>query len=142
MALAGISRLVQAGLRVPDDISVLGYDDDDFAPYASPPLTTIRIPTARVATRAAARLTSVFAVHCRTKNRCGDGVDEVAGTVVDQQRWVFWLGQVAKVVAQEAEVECLVTVVVVGRVVAAVVFARWLAIDGERDSAAGRQVRS
>ena len=52
MALACISRLVQAGLRVPDDISVLGYDDDDFAPYASPPLTTIRIPTASVATSA------------------------------------------------------------------------------------------
>ncbi|WP_338413935.1 substrate-binding domain-containing protein [uncultured Sphaerotilus sp.] len=52
MALACISRLVQAGLRVPEDISVLGYDDDDFAPYASPPLTTIRIPTASVATSA------------------------------------------------------------------------------------------
>ena len=52
MALAVISRLVQAGLRVPEDVSVLGYDDDDFAPYASPPLTTIRIPTAGVATNA------------------------------------------------------------------------------------------
>lgn len=52
MALAAISRLVQAGLRVPEDISVLGYDDDEFAPYTSPPLTTIRIPTASVATSA------------------------------------------------------------------------------------------
>ena len=31
---------------------MLGYDDDDFAPYTSPPLTTIRIPTASVATSA------------------------------------------------------------------------------------------
>ena len=52
MALAAISRLVQAGLRVPEDVSVLGYDDDDFAPYTSPPLTTIRIPTASVSTSA------------------------------------------------------------------------------------------
>lgn len=52
MALALISRLVQAGLRVPEDISVLGYDDDAVAPYASPPLSTIRIPTACVATNA------------------------------------------------------------------------------------------
>ena len=52
MALAVISRLVQVGLRVPEDVSVLGYDDDDFAPYTSPPLTTIRIPTASVTTNA------------------------------------------------------------------------------------------
>lgn len=56
MALAVISRLVQAGLRVPEDISVLGYDDDAFAPYASPPLSTIRIPTASVATNACRHL--------------------------------------------------------------------------------------
>jgi LacI family transcriptional regulator len=52
MALAVISRLVQAGLRVPEDVSVLGYDDDAVAPYASPPLSTIRIPSARVAANA------------------------------------------------------------------------------------------
>jgi len=52
MALAVISRLVQVGLRVPEDVSVLGYDDDDFAPYTSPPLTTIRIPTASVTANA------------------------------------------------------------------------------------------
>jgi len=56
MALALISRLVQAGLRVPEDVSVLGYDDDEFAPYTSPPLTTIRIPTASVATNACRHL--------------------------------------------------------------------------------------
>ncbi|MDZ7857959.1 LacI family DNA-binding transcriptional regulator [Sphaerotilus sp.] len=52
MALAVISRLARTGLRVPEDVSVLGYDDDDFAPYTSPALTTIRIPTASVATNA------------------------------------------------------------------------------------------
>lgn len=48
MALSVISRLTQAGLRVPEDVSVLGYDDAEFAPFTSPPLTTIRIPTADV----------------------------------------------------------------------------------------------
>jgi LacI family transcriptional regulator len=48
MALAVISRLAQAGLRVPEDVSVLGYDDAEFAPFTSPPLTTVRIPTAEV----------------------------------------------------------------------------------------------
>jgi LacI family transcriptional regulator len=48
MALSAISHLTQAGLRVPEDVSVLGYDDAEFAPFTSPPLTTIRIPTADV----------------------------------------------------------------------------------------------
>lgn len=48
MALSAISHLTQAGLRVPEDVSVLGYDDAQFAPFTSPPLTTIRIPTADV----------------------------------------------------------------------------------------------
>ena len=30
------------GLRVPEDISVVGFADDDFACEMSPPLTTIR----------------------------------------------------------------------------------------------------
>ena len=30
------------GLRIPDDLSVIGFDDDDFACLMSPPLTTFR----------------------------------------------------------------------------------------------------
>ncbi|MFM2052117.1 MAG: hypothetical protein RL456_154 [Pseudomonadota bacterium] len=52
MAMAVISRLTQSGLRVPQDISVIGYDDADFAAHLAPPLTTLRMPTARVAASA------------------------------------------------------------------------------------------
>lgn len=52
MAVAVISRLTQAGLRVPADVSVIGYDDADFAPYVAPPLTTVRIPSASIAANA------------------------------------------------------------------------------------------
>jgi LacI family transcriptional regulator len=31
------------GLRVPDDVSVIGLDDIDFAEFTLPPLTTIRL---------------------------------------------------------------------------------------------------
>lgn len=31
-----------AGLRIPNDLSVIGFDDDDFASLMSPPLTTFR----------------------------------------------------------------------------------------------------
>lgn len=52
MALALISTFEQAGLRVPDDISIIGYDNIDLAPYFSPPLTTIHQPKQRLGQKA------------------------------------------------------------------------------------------
>jgi LacI family transcriptional regulator len=47
------------GLRVPEDLSVVGFDDTQLARYVSPPLTTVRQPLrdmGRVAVRTALRL--------------------------------------------------------------------------------------
>lgn len=43
MALGLIRGIVEAGLRVPEDISVVGYDDLPDSAYFSPPLTTVRL---------------------------------------------------------------------------------------------------
>jgi LacI family transcriptional regulator len=56
MALAVVARLSQSGLVVPDDVSVIGYDDADFALYGSPPLTTVRVPIRDVAANACRHL--------------------------------------------------------------------------------------
>lgn len=40
---AAIHALRSRGPRVPDDVSVVGCDDVELAPYATPPLTTVRI---------------------------------------------------------------------------------------------------
>lgn len=45
MAIGAIQRLQGLGRRVPDDISVAGFDDIDFAAFTSPPLTTVRQPS-------------------------------------------------------------------------------------------------
>ena len=42
MALGLLSALDEAGVRVPEDISVVGFDDVPEAPYYVPPLTTVR----------------------------------------------------------------------------------------------------
>jgi LacI family transcriptional regulator len=44
VALGAIGALREAGLRVPDDVSVVGYDDIPLAAYFDPPLTTVRLP--------------------------------------------------------------------------------------------------
>jgi len=48
MALGAIQRLRAGGLRVPDDVSVVGYDDLPIAGYVDPPLTTIHQPMREV----------------------------------------------------------------------------------------------
>ncbi|NLS11300.1 HTH-type transcriptional repressor PurR [Vibrio sp. SM6] len=48
MALGLMSRLQQNGIRIPDEISVIGYDNIELAEYFSPPLTTIHQPKRRV----------------------------------------------------------------------------------------------
>ncbi|TFI58487.1 LacI family transcriptional regulator [Sphingomonas parva] len=47
IALGAIRSLLHAGLAVPDDVSVIGYDDVPFARYSRPALTTINQDTAR-----------------------------------------------------------------------------------------------
>ena len=44
MALGAIRAVRRAGLRVPDDVSVVGFDDSALMSSIDPPLTTIRQP--------------------------------------------------------------------------------------------------
>ena len=44
VALGAIGALREAGIRVPHDCSVVGFDDIPLAAYFDPPLTTIRLP--------------------------------------------------------------------------------------------------
>ena len=48
VAVGVIVGLGERGVRVPEDISVTGYDDVPFARYVSPPLTTVRSPQEEV----------------------------------------------------------------------------------------------
>lgn len=50
MAVAALSAFREAGLSVPGDVAVVGFDDIPMARYVTPPLTTVRTPLARLAT--------------------------------------------------------------------------------------------
>jgi DNA-binding LacI/PurR family transcriptional regulator len=53
MAAGALAALRHAGLRVPEDVAVAGFDDSRIAAACHPPLTTIRQPWARISTEMA-----------------------------------------------------------------------------------------
>jgi LacI family transcriptional regulator len=56
MAIGGLCAASSAGVRVPEELSVVGYDDIGAACYAAPPLTTVAPPKREMARRAIAQL--------------------------------------------------------------------------------------
>ncbi len=60
MAIGAIRAIHEAGLAIPADIAVAGFDDMPFAARSVPPLTTVRQPIARVGATAAETLIRVI----------------------------------------------------------------------------------
>ncbi|MEC9485210.1 MAG: LacI family DNA-binding transcriptional regulator [Candidatus Izemoplasma sp.] len=56
IALGAMKAFQEAGIRVPQDISIIGFDDIDFVKYLSPKLTTIRQDTKQIGETAAKKL--------------------------------------------------------------------------------------
>ena len=53
MAIGAINAAHESGLRVPEDISIVGFDDIPFSNYTNPPLTTVHQPAFEKGVRAA-----------------------------------------------------------------------------------------
>ena len=56
MAIGAMKAARDAGLRVPTDLSIIGFDDISFAAFTDPPLTTIRQPRRELGRAAVAAL--------------------------------------------------------------------------------------
>ncbi len=61
IAIGAIRELRAARLRVPEDVSVVGYDDIPVAAFLEPPLTTVSQPMREVGERAASLLLGAIA---------------------------------------------------------------------------------
>lgn len=48
LAFGALSACRDYGVKVPDDVSILGLDDQEFAPYLVPSLTTVETPVRAV----------------------------------------------------------------------------------------------
>lgn len=57
MAVALLAGFTAAGLRVPQDIAIAGFDDIPLARYVNPALTTMRVPIAQLGSQALDALT-------------------------------------------------------------------------------------
>ena len=69
-ALSAMTALREAGHKVPEDVSVMGFDDIEFASIVLPPLTTIRQPLHEMGATAAELLIRKFANDESVRNIC------------------------------------------------------------------------
>src|SRR5699024_10984955 len=63
MALGAIRAARRRGLKIPQDFSVVGYDDSQLVAFTDPPLTTVRQPINDMALAAVRALSDVVAGH-------------------------------------------------------------------------------
>jgi len=62
MAIGVMEAAAEKGFRVPEDLSVMGYDDQELARYTHPPLSTLVLPNYEMGQKAAETLIDM-AVH-------------------------------------------------------------------------------
>lgn len=60
MAIGALYALREAGLRVPDDIAIGGFDDIPMARYVEPPLSSVHVDISALGERATAALVSML----------------------------------------------------------------------------------
>lgn len=60
MAYGALQAIWEAGLKVPEDIAIIGFDDLEFSQLTNPPLTTVRQPRYEMGRRSLEILVSVL----------------------------------------------------------------------------------
>lgn len=87
IAIGLISALAEAGIDVPGDMSVVGFDDIELARHYRPPLTTIRQNRPELGRRAARRLLGQL-----DGRRTGEAVETVGVSLVARASAAVWRG--------------------------------------------------
>ncbi|WP_159887438.1 LacI family DNA-binding transcriptional regulator [Paenibacillus puerhi] len=85
MAVGALSGLHDCGIRVPQDIEVIGHDDDEVASYTIPPLSTVHLPVEEMAGACVRMITDLIHhkpvvpasvmldTHIVLRGSCGEG---------------------------------------------------------------------
>jgi LacI family transcriptional regulator len=70
MAIGALSAFRAAGLRVPDDVAIAGFDDIPMARYTDPALTSVHVDISALGERATARLLEALSAPPGRELRC------------------------------------------------------------------------
>lgn len=76
-AIGAVRALREAGMRVPEDVSVVGFDDVQSAAFQNPALTTVRQPLASMGLKAAE--TIILAIRQAGEPQAEDAAPRYAG---------------------------------------------------------------
>jgi LacI family transcriptional regulator len=60
VAIGAKAAIRQHGLKIPQDIALVGFDDVPLARYLDPPLTTVRLPASELAAKASETLIAII----------------------------------------------------------------------------------
>lgn len=69
LAIGALAAAREKGLKVPDEVSVAGFDDIDFAAFCNPPLTTVRVPAVQMGEMAVEVLMEMIEGNLREAKR-------------------------------------------------------------------------
>ncbi|MFC4320391.1 LacI family DNA-binding transcriptional regulator [Litchfieldia salsa] len=69
MAIGGLNAALELGYQVPEDLSIIGFDDIGFAKYTTPSLTTIKRPIEEISIMGLQKLFSLINGEAPTQNR-------------------------------------------------------------------------
>jgi LacI family transcriptional regulator len=69
-AVGALAECRKRGIRVPDDLSIVGFDDAEYAPLLDPPLTTIAVPAEEMGLKAAEALLTALKTKSRPQPLC------------------------------------------------------------------------
>lgn len=76
-ALGTYRAAVELGLRIPADVSVVGFDDLPFADWVTPRLTTVRTPLADMTALAARMVLRLLSGECPEATRVEVAIEPV-----------------------------------------------------------------
>ena len=60
IALGAMKAMAEFGIRIPEDISIVGFDDLTFSSISYPPLTTLRVPKQEMGRAVVRRLRNIL----------------------------------------------------------------------------------
>ncbi len=60
IALGAMKAMSECGIRIPDDVSIIGFDDISYSSISTPPLTTLRVPKQEMGRIAVRRLVDML----------------------------------------------------------------------------------